>query len=297
MLPIVALALAAVLAAGAVAQDAPAADTRPVNVLADSGPLVKAVKAALGGQSRFTGKVEVKKPEGDGDEMMGMVFGGPPGGGGEEFAGEVEVLRTDKGESIVASTTALPVLAAYDDGKAMSVHAHYAAGKPPSAARFTKMLLPLLRGDALAKAVEKATWTTEAGEGGATVYVGKLPKSLVEKPEPEGMTMGGGMMMMGGGSPKVVDVAARFVVGKDGKLAGASIALTRNDPAAAMRKLIESKREESDGEGGIAISPDDFENLEDVEGDTITFALTRGDDAPSKRAARLLALFRAAGAE
>lgn len=294
---IVVFAIAAAMAAGAVAQDAPAADARPVNVLPDSGPLVKAVKAALGGPSRFTGKVEVKKPEAEEDGMMGMVFGGPPGGGaGEEFAGDVEVMRTDKGESVVASTATLPVLAAYDDGKAMSVHAHYAAGKPPSAARFTKMLLPLLRGDALAKAVEKATWKTEAGEGGATVYVGKLPKSLVEKTD-EDVSAGRGMMMMGGGPPKVMDVDARFTVGKDGKLVGASIALKRNDPAAAMRKLFEAKREESDGEGGIAISPEDFENLEDVEGETITFALTRGDDAPSKRAARLLALFRAAGAE
>ncbi len=286
-MPLVAIYMLCVLAASSsVAQDKPAADTRPVNVLADSGVVAKAVRAAFGGPARFGGKVRVAKPEADEDDGGGVMFAGPPGMGGEstEFEGAFEFLRTDKGETLAASVGILPVLGVFDDGKDLFVHTVAKAGKAPGAARFSKMLLPLVRGDALSKAVEKAVWKAAPADDGGTTYTGSLPKSLLGASEtPAGP---GGMMMFG--APSVRSIAAAFTVAKDGRLVAASYAVTRSDPMAAIRKLAAEQGES----GSVQISTDDIENMEEVDGDTVTFELARAEDAPSKRAVRLLKLFR-----
>lgn len=287
-MPIVALLIVCVLtASSSVAQDSPAADTRPVNVLADSGAVAKAVRAAFGGTARFGGKVVVVKSEDGADEGGRFMFGGPPGMGGEanEFEGAFELLRTDKGETLAVSVGVLPVLGVFDDGKDVFVHSVHKANKAPGAGRFAKMLLPLVKGEALAKAVEKAVWKAAAAEDGATLYSGSLPKSLVGggSEAPGGP---GGMMMFG--TPSVRSLAATFTVAKDGRLIAATFGVTRSDPMAAIRKMA-AERAES---GSVQISPDDLQDMEEVDGDTVTFELARAEDAPSKRAVRLLKLFR-----
>ncbi len=286
-MPLVAIYIICVLAASsAVAQEQPTADTRPVNVLADSGVVAKAVRAAFGGPVRFGGKVIVAKPEADEDESGGVMFAGPPGMGGEsnEFEGAFEFLRTDKGETLAASVGVLPVLGVFDDGKDVFVHSVAKSGKAPGAARFSKMLLPLVKGDALAKAVEQSVWKAVPADDGATTYTGSLPKSLLGASEsPAGP---GGMMMFG--APSVRSIAAAFTVAKVGRLTAASFGVTRSDPMAAIRKLAAEQAES----GSVQISPEDLQNMEEVDGDTVTFELARAEDAPSKRAVRLLKLFR-----
>jgi hypothetical protein len=242
----------------------PAVDSRPVNVVADPAPLVKALRATLASPHQFTGTVVHWEPERRG-----------------ELEGAFELIRTEKGERLVASCGRLPLVAVFDDGDRRLVHTvHHAvhdvlqSGEPTSASRFTKLLLPLWEVEAVASAAEKRTWRKEADYWGAWSYSGTLPAAMLHTGE-DGVPMSD--------RPKVTLIDARFVVGADGRLLAAKFAVLRSDPSAKFLGMTNLAM--------LSSVP------ADPPGDTILFELALTDDPPSKRAGRLLAQFRAADAE
>lgn len=276
---IAAFAVALVLAAPTPCTQAPA--TAPAATPLVAASFAASVRALDGKAGVWLGAVSEKAgAQDDALELGGMVVHvGGGGGDAAPYAGNIEVVRTQEKELLVASLHDLPEIVVYDDGTRRLVRTTVDE-KPVDANRLASDLVQLLDFAALANQIEKAAKFdagTPAADGSRLVTCELAPRML------HGASGAASML-----APRVLALTARFDLDASGKIAGLEFAVTRTDPLAGMRQ-----RALANGPGGGPITLDGSQ-LEEahVAGPTATYQLRPKADAPSAHARESLAALR-----
>lgn len=237
------------------------------------------VRALDASAATWIGAVSEKKGEGGDALAFGGMVMEVGGGGAAPYAGNIEVVRTEKKELLIASLHELPEIAVYDDGTRRLVRTTVDE-RPVSADRLANDLVQLLDFTALASQIEntaKFDAGVPASDGSRLVTCELSPRAL------NGATGAAAMF-----APRVLTVNARFDVDGAGKIFGLEFSVARTDPLAGMRQ-----RALAGGASGGAITLDESELDEaHVAGPTSTYQLRPKSDAPSAHAREALASLR-----
>jgi hypothetical protein len=258
--------------AGVLAALAPqdASESRPSPADKDPAEVRKALTALLDAKGfRLSGDASSRNPEDDaGGITQVMVLGS--GSAGTPFSGGIEVQRTAKGDLFLMSKSRLPGFAAFDDGERAIVSSTY-ENDPPDTSTVVGDLTSLLKLDELLKAAGSGASSKTDAESGATTWTFPLPKRLVK-------STGGGPLAVT--QPRVKSAHATVVVSRDCVATSLTLAVTRTDPLARIRRR--AIEQASEGEGGtMAASPEDLGG--DDDGATARYTLKPATAEPSKR--------------
>lgn len=268
-------ALALVLAVPASRSQSPAA--APAVTPLTAATFAASVRALDGQAGLWIGAVSEKAGEnGDALQFGGMVVQVGGGGGAAQYAGNIEVVRTEKKELLIASLHELPEIAVYDDGTRRLVRTTVDE-QPVSANQLANDLVRLLDFAALASQVEKAAKFdagTPATDGSRLVTCELSPRAL--------HSTGGPL------EARVLAVIARFDVDAAGKLLALEFSVTRTDPLAGMRQRALAGGANG---GAITLGESDLDEAH-VAGPTATYQLRPKPDAPSAHAREALASLR-----
>lgn len=224
-------------------------------------------------------RVENVEPEGNETAMTSMVIVGGAGGigGGEQFAGPIEIWKTGEDELVfLSSDPALPRLAYYDNGDRIITRLFYEE-QPPVSDKVTGDLSGVLDLDRLLRAVKKAKLEGAADpEGGAVTFKGELTRRLVKNQS--------GGMALSFVSAQVLRLEAEFVLDTRRRLKSLTFTVVRSDPFAGI------KRKALSGDfsgGGVSVSSEMPEPSEE-EGTRSIYRLRISGKAPSARAKKFV---------
>jgi len=276
------ISAALVLAAGCGAlfgQD----ESRPAQPRPDSAVLEKALATLLDSKGfRLTGDAADVRPEDESGGGAQVMVIGAGGSGATPFTGGVEIVRTPKGELLIASKSKLPGFATLETGE-RSVTSTTFESEAIDPSVVVGDLTAVLSRDELVKAAQTSTSLTSKSDetAGTTRWTFPLPKRLARS--------SGGDGPLAFTKPRVKALKATVTTGKDGAVTTLKISVTRTDPMARVKKRA---MEQTGGGGTAAIGAEDMGGDED--GATAVYTLRPAAGEMSQRGKDSLALLQKA---
>lgn len=229
-----------------------------------------------------TGSVRIEADDPDNEDMGMMVIGGPASKGAP-FAGGIEVVRTARGEVLIASKKAFPGVAILRTGSQTIANTTAPINSPIDVEMLHADVASMLNAKTFSKwAAKNAQWKLrENAETNARTYRAKLMAPEPEMPDMDGFDdEAGGMPPMSDPmSPRILFSVVDITLNKAGAITEIALHVTRNDPMATIAEVAEESGEV------------DFEALMDaepVEGPVHHIKLKVSADEPSIRGKELL---------
>lgn len=218
--------------------------------------------------------------EGAASSSGGAIIFTGDGSDSKRFSGKFEAHRTDKGELIITSKSALPGVAIYQKDERLIVSTTR-EDAPVTTNNLEADLTSVLDVDRLAKSVEKAKLEGKTdATSGETTFKGELPAKLIRA------TSSGGIGMI---TPKVMKVKVEFTLTAAGQLHAAKIGVVRSDPLAGLRSRAMSGGVQN---GTVTLGADDLDSSSDAEGKTAVYEIEASTSGPSNRTKDALAAMR-----
>ena len=203
-----------------------------------------ALKSLQADAHHFKGTVKIKTPVDDSAEMF-MVMG-DAGVVPEAFAGDLEVVTTDSGDRLIASTSSLPGIVVFKSAESVVTRTTSAAGTVLDSTSLVEDLCLLLDTKRIVDwAAKDAKWTKTDNED-VTVFSTKVPRNVVESQLQDDSADEYGMT-----DPMAVHIMRgelSLTTNREGELQSIRWTLVRNDPFAVMAEIADESGGEIDFE-------------------------------------------------